>query len=130
MSHVAKVECLVRDLDALEQATKKFNATLVRGKRTFNMWGSPKACIHAITVDGAGPRAYEVGLTQVNAADPNTFEFACDFYDGSLARTFGANLVNLRNEYHAQVAENMAGADRWRVTREETPTGVRLYLQQ
>lgn len=118
MSHVAKVNCIIKDLDALGEAAQKFNAELVRDKKTFKMWGNEKQpCIHAIKLNGDAS-AYEVGLRYNSATDPDAgFEFACDFYDGKLAKAFGPELVSLRNEYQAVVAENTLRKRGWRVQR-------------
>lgn len=133
MSHVARVDCEIRDLDALEIAVAKMGAELRRNQKTFRMWGTGSSahqpCVHAITLTG-DKNAYEVGLRQKTAGDPNTFEFACDFFDGKLTRAFGPNLTTLQNEYLAVVAERQLARRGWRVRREvDTRQQVRLVAQ-
>lgn len=128
MSHVATVNCQITDLAALEQALTKFAGTaLKQGQKSFQYYASSKApCIHAITVPGT---KYEVGLRQKSTNPADGFEFACDFYDGGVARTFGPELLHLRNEYQAQVAETWASRRGHRVQRViDTPQQIQLQV--
>jgi hypothetical protein len=129
MSHVAKVEAMIRDLDALEQTVTDLGGVLHRDQRTFRMWGSAQPCLHAISIKGARD-AYEIGLRLKDAADPNTFEFACDFMDGRLTQQFGPQLVNLRNGYLATVAEKQLRQQRYRVQRQVVGQQIRLVATQ
>lgn len=81
MSHVTKIDLVVRDLDSLEKACKRMGCELVRGQKKFKWYGyfvgdsrppqeladqgytSDKygTCDHAIRVKG-NDRAYEIGL--------------------------------------------------------------------
>lgn len=130
MSHISKVACEIKDLDALRAAAEKFGAELLYGKRTFKMYGSPAPCIHAIALKGGS--GYEVGLTYKTAGDESSFELACDFYDGNLERAFGPQLTNLRNEYLAVVAEQQLQRRGYRVRRDlEAPAHqIRLLAVQ
>lgn len=118
MSHVAYVEGEVKDLDALDEALLKFpeaKAALNRNQKVFRGYGSERApCLHAISMQGMN---YEIGLRLKNAADPDTYQFAADFYSGELTRAFGPQLVHLRNEYMAVVAENALRQQGYMVTR-------------
>lgn len=130
MSHVAKVNCSITDLDALSQALGKFpGAALVRGKKAFRMYGSEsQPCVHAITVPNT---KYEIGLRYKSLNPADGFEPACDFYDGSLSRVFGDQLTTLRNEYSAVVAESTLRRRGYRVTRQiDTPQQIRLVAVQ
>ena len=132
MSHVTKVECQITDLDALAQALSKFPGTaLVRGKNKFRMYGSESQnCVHAITIPGT---QYEIGLRwKTSPGKPEDgFEPACDFSGGSITRTFGSQLMSLRNEYSAVVAENTLRRRGYRVQRQiDTPQQIRLVAVQ
>lgn len=128
MSHVAVVNCEIKDLDALETAVAAFNARLVRDQRHFRMYGSERQpCLHAIT--GIKGTTYEIGLRQKTASDPETFELACDFFDGRLRETFGEQLVGLRKEYAAVVAERTLARRGYRVTRQTEGQQIRLVAR-
>lgn len=133
MSHVAVVRCQVKDLGALKTAAEKLGGEFMEGQTRFRMWGSERQpCLHAIRVKGK-PNAYEVGLRYTDASKPEEgFDFACDFYDGTLTGQFGSQLVNLRNEYTAAVAEAAMRKRGFRVRRDaEAPANViRLVAQQ
>ena len=127
MSHTVAVKCAFRDLDALDQAVAAFGATLVRDQRQFRMYGSEtESCIHAITIPGT---TYEVGLRYANAHDQSTFDASCDFFDGSIKRAFGDDLVGLKNEYLAVVAENQLRANGYWVERQTVDNRIYLTAQ-
>jgi hypothetical protein len=128
MSHVATVQALVKDLDALETAVEKFGGELRRNQTSFKMWGTPERCLHAIRLKN-NPGGYEIGLRQATPEDKDTFEFACDFFDGSLVRAFGSELKNLRNEYMAVVAERQLQRRGYSVRREVQGEQIHLYAR-
>ena len=131
MSHVAVVACQIRDLDALSSAAEKLGGELRRNQTRFQMYGSEsQACVHAIGVKGARNGAYEIGLRRKSASDEaEGYELACDFFDGSLATKFGANLVGLRNEYQAVVAERTLQRRGYRVQRQDEGQQIRLVAR-
>lgn len=126
MSHIATVHCQIKDLDALEEAVKKFNATLKRNQTSFKAYaGTNTKCKHAIELDG-DRNAYGIGLRQLAQADEE-YELACDFYDSKLERAFGTGLVSLKNEYQAVVAETTLARRGYRVRRDvDTREQIRL----
>ena len=78
MSHITKINLLVKDLDAMEKACSRLGLELVRDKKTFKWFGrfvgdSPGIagmdakdygkCEHAIRVKG-NANAYEIGLVK------------------------------------------------------------------
>lgn len=125
MSHIAAVNCEIKNLDSLDEALAQFDASLKRNKTSFKAYaGTNTKCNHVIEVNGSA--GYSIGLRQKAQADEE-YELACDFYDGSLERTFGKGLVNLRNEYlAAEVTRNIPRG--YRLQREETQAG-RLHLR-
>lgn len=102
MSHIAVVKCVVRDLDALDEAAAKLDAVLVRDARRFKSYGGG-ACEHLVRLNGA-PGAYEVGLVS-NAEVPGSWSFAYDSWGPGavLEQRFGVGLQGLQNEYLAAV---------------------------
>lgn len=105
MSHIASVNCIIKDLDALETAAEKFGATLVRGKNRFKAYygDTQTKCEHVIEVNN-NRSGYSIGVRKEANANEE-FGLACDFFDHSLENTFGKDLVGLKNEYSAVVAE-------------------------
>ena len=125
MSHIAVVNCVITNLDALATAAEKLGGELMRDQRSFRMYGSQQQpCLHAIRLKGKAD-AYEVGLRQKAAEEPGTFDLACDFFDGNLTKAFGQNLTGLQNEYTALVAEQAMRRRGYRVQRDaEAPANV------
>jgi hypothetical protein len=130
MSHIATVKCEIKSLDALEEAVQKFNATLHRGKTNFKAYaGTNTKCLHTIELND-NKTAYSIGLRQL-AQSEESYELACDWYDGSLAKAFGKEFVNLRNEYQAVVAEKALKRQGWRVSRKvDEAQHIQLYAQR
>jgi hypothetical protein len=59
MSHITKIDLLIKDLDALDKACGKLGLELVRGQKTFRAYRAG-TCEHGIrAVDS--PNAYEIG---------------------------------------------------------------------
>lgn len=99
MSHITKIDLLIKDLDALDKACGKMGLELVRGQKRFKWWGRfmgdsrpPKelaeqgyttdkfgTCDHVIRVKG-NAKAYEIGLIQ--RKDGKGYMLAWDSYLG------------------------------------------------
>ena len=94
MSHVAKVDCVFRDLNAIKTACTKLGLVFVEGKKTYKWYGThvgdyplpegfTKAdlgkCEHAIQLPGC---QYEIGLARNKNGDG--FSMLYDFYDHGL----------------------------------------------
>lgn len=131
MSHVAKMNCEIRDIDALDQAVRtrsQDRAELVRGQTEFQTWGSSKGrCAHAIRLKNASRGQHEVGL-QRKAGAEEVYDFAYD-QDGSgrnLDALFGANLIGLQDEYLAVVAAAQLQQAGYRVTQEYVDGGINV----
>lgn len=120
MSHVATVQCSITNLDALEEALKKFGATLTRDAKTFRFYGGQKSpCVHKITLDD-DKGGHEVGLTQKTTDVTDGFNLAYDVsFATNVNRKLGQNCTGLQNEYTAQVAEGVLTRRGYRIQREE-----------
>jgi hypothetical protein len=94
MSHVAKINLQITNLDALAKACARLGLELVRGQKTYKWYGrsvgdyrradavaAPDGkCEHAIRVKG-NPQAYEIGL--VKRADGKAgYELVWDHWAG------------------------------------------------
>ena len=123
MSHIARVGCLIRDLDALAVACAAKNAELRIGQKTFASY-TTGSCEHAIGLLD-NPTAYEIGLVRNGEA----WDLAWDNYGmrgGALQDRFGAGLVGLQNEYLAVVAEAQLRREGFMVSRVDEGQEIRL----
>lgn len=129
MSHIAKVQIIVKDLEALAAAATALGCELVTGQKTHRYYANAQGkCEHAIRVTGSKD-AYEIGV--VRGADGN-WELQADFWQGGrgLAEKVGTDAVKLRQEYAAQVAEKQArrmGKRVQRSMREDGAIVLRAY---
>ena len=118
MSHVATIDIVISDLDALEAACKENGWRLMRGQKTYKWYGTwvndyhgadaaykhgvnPKSygkCEHAIKVGGAG--AYEIGVSRNEAGD---LVLIWDFYGGSIEKACGKDCHKLFESYTKHV---------------------------
>jgi hypothetical protein len=120
MSHVAKIELVVKDLAALRSAAQACGLELVEGQKKYKWWGHsvgdypiPKGftaedlgkCDHALRVKG-NPDAYEIGVVRRRDGQPG-FELLFDFYGSygaPLRQAVGQDGGKLKQEYAASVA--------------------------
>lgn len=132
MSHVASVQCSIKDLDALETALAKFDATLNRNKATFAFYGGAKApCVHSITLND-DKNGHEVGLRRKSAsAGEEDYELAYDVsFASKVNQRMGKELVGLRDEYTAIVAEDALQRGGYRVRREQEGEALVVYASR
>jgi hypothetical protein len=95
MSHIAEVNLLVQDLNALHRACHRLGLELVRGQRTYRWYGRSVGdyplpvgfaknelgtCEHAIRIPG-NDRAYEIGIVTRRDGKPG-YALLWDFYQG------------------------------------------------
>jgi len=103
MSHVATIELIVKDLDALELACKSLGLELVRDQHTYQWYGRHLGkCSHAIRVAG-NPSAYEVGVVQ----SQDGYTLLWDFYGSqgkAMQDCIGRDGLKLQDAYATQVA--------------------------
>ena len=76
MSHLAKIELEVTDLESLSKACNKLGLNLIRGKTSFKWYNGNGDCNHAIEVPGA---SYEIGL--VIKGQDKGYILQTDFFD-------------------------------------------------
>ena len=153
MSHVASVDLVCQDVDAIEVACAELSkqlgrkVTFRRGQKTWRYYGrwvndyhggdaaykhgiDPKDYgkgEHAISIDGV---EYEIGVVK-NPNGPG-YVLIYDFFGPGqqLAALFGKGLERLKQEYGAQVAVkqlnalNRPGQRPWQVSRTLLPCGT------
>jgi hypothetical protein len=126
MSHVAKINLQITNLDALANACARLGLELVKGQKTYRWYGrsvgayrradavaAPDGkCEHTIRVKG-NPNAYEIGL--VKRADGKAgYELVWDHWQGGYGlcekvmygkydRRMPANADKLKDWYTAEV---------------------------
>jgi hypothetical protein len=146
VSHVASVEALIKDLDILKEVGEKLGFEFMEGQKTHRWygkflddWSSDRAavrkgvdpatfgkCDHALRIK-ARPGGYEVGIT---ATGDGAYRLVYDNFGGdgqAIEKIAGADLLWLRNEVQAEVAERSLRRSGYRVQREQiTPEHIRL----
>jgi hypothetical protein len=80
MSHITKINLIVKDLDAMDKAAKRLGLELVRNQKTFKGWTEGR-CDHALRVVGAPVGTYEIGLKQ--RADGKGYDLQWDGHMGA-----------------------------------------------
>ena len=147
MSHVASVDLIVTDLDALEKVCTELGMQLCRGQRTwkwYGRWMDDYAAEDAAYKNGIKPEQYghgehairlpgceyEIGLVPVE--EGKKWRVVYDFYGPgqALAKACGGQaLPGLKDTYGAMVTAKhystlMPGQKPWQVKTTKLPTGA------
>ena len=131
MSHVAKVNFEIKDLDALDRAATALGGELVRGATAFRFYAGQQApCLHLIQLSG-DKGGHQIGLRKHVDAEgricDDSFDLHYDLgYAHNINRAFGPQASGLRREYNAQTAEAYLHRKGHRVSRQDTPGQIRL----
>lgn len=133
MSHVASIQLVIKDLDALEAACKKLGLELVRGQKTFKKYERTMSgeCEHAIRLPG-NSRAYEIGVVKAPAGQPG-FTLMWDSWQGGygMVAKVGADAGLLKQGYAGEVALKAARKSGFRLLTQTTkPDGTLVYQVQ
>lgn len=146
MSHVTTGKMRIMNLADVEIAAKKLGGRLVRNQETHNWygkflndWESDRAaitrgfdplkfgrCEHAIVLDDATKRDYEIGLVQHH--DGRGYEAVYDAYGvhgDRLEKAFGVGLVRLKEETGVQATIRTYRKKGYRVEDGRTTSGKR-----
>lgn len=137
MSHIARIDLEINDLDALKAACGRLGLEFRCGQTSYAWYGEyvgdhplPEGltvhdlgkCDHAIHVPGA---SYEVGILKRNGK----YLLLWDFWrDGGLERILGRNAGRLKQAYAIERTRREAQRKGYRFTESKTRTGVRLVL--
>jgi hypothetical protein len=122
MSHLARIELEVTDLESLCKACSYIGLTLVKGKTTFKWYNGDGACDHAIEVPGAG---YEIGLV----FKEGKYELQTDFWDKGIEAAIGKNGGLLKQRYAVERTRTEARQKGYRVIEQQTDNGIRLHVR-
>lgn len=128
MSHVAKIEIEIKDLETLDAACKRIGCTLVKGQTSYAWFGQhigdyplPEGftaedmgkCQHAIKVPGA---SYEIGVTARRDGRPG-YTLLWDFWSsGGLEAQLGQGGRKLVQAYGVEAATRAARRQGYHVT--------------
>ena len=137
MSHVAKIELEINDLDALKAACKRLGLEFLCNQKTFAWYGAhvgdypiPEGltiqdmgkCDHAIQVPGA---KYEIGVLKRT----HGYALLWDFYsEGGLEQKIGRGAGRLKQAYAIERVKREARLKNMRVRETKTAGGIRLTL--
>jgi hypothetical protein len=148
MSHITAIAIEIKDLAALEAATKELGAELIRNQHTYKWYGTSVGdyplpagftadmlgkCEHAIRLPGNN---YEIGVVR-NPLKPSTFTLLYDFWgyggqhDGhKLKAHFGDGLKKLVQLYGVHAATIAARSRGHAVARQTLPNGsIKLQIR-
>ncbi len=101
MSHLAKIQLQIKDLQALRLAASARGLELVEGAQSFKWYQGQGKCDHKLRQVNK-PGGYEIGL--VKSEDGPGFELLWDDFDQSLKAAAGVGGGALKQEYGAAVA--------------------------
>ena len=137
MSHVAKIELEINDLDDLKRACNRLGFEFMENQRTYKWFGQwvgdyplPEGikkedlgkCDHAIRVPEA---KYEVGIVRRNG----TYLLLWDFWSsGGLEEKLGKDAGLLKQAYAIERIKRESRRKRYRIREQRTDHGVRLTL--
>jgi hypothetical protein len=138
MSHMARVQVEVSDLDALEDAAKALGLEMVRNVSTYKWYGKfmrdwplPQGitekdlgkCEHVLRIPGDST-SYEVGVAR-SKTDPSKYVLLFDFWagGGNLVKHVGKDGYKLMMQYPCEVARKHLRQRGRRVIEERTPEG-------
>ncbi|MCK8600093.1 DUF1257 domain-containing protein [Desulfoferrobacter suflitae] len=124
MSHIAKIELDINDLDALRAACVELGASLSTEKKSFIWYSGESFCDAVIQVPGA---SYEIGVVRCG----QNFELCCDLYEsGGLEKALGKGLGRLKQAYARERVRREARQKGYAVREQKTEKGIRLVLTQ
>jgi hypothetical protein len=138
MSHVAKIELQISDLDALKAACRRLGLEFATDQKTYIWYGEymgdhalPEGftaedlgkCDHAIRVPGA---LYEIGVVKRQGKYALLWDF---WHQGGLEQVLGQEASRLKQAYVAERIHKEARRKGYHVREQETERGLRLRLE-
>jgi len=137
MSHVAKIELEINDLDTLKAACVRLGLEFIQDQKHYRWYNEhvgdyplPEGftvddlgrCDHAIRVTGA---SYEVGVVRRGSK----YVLLWDFYSsGGLERKLGKGAGRLKQAYAVERVRREAKLKGYHVQERKTEQGIRLVL--
>ncbi len=122
MSHLARIELEVTDLESLSKACRHIGLNLVKDKTNFKWFNGDGDCHHAIVVPGA---SYEIGLV----LKEGKYELQTDFYDKGIEAAIGKAGGLLKQRYAVERTKSEAKRKGYRIIEKQTDNGIRLHVR-
>ena len=122
MSHISKIELVIKDLETLRQACSRIELEFVQGQKSFKWYGKDAPCDHVIQVPGA---SYQIGVTKNDAG----YELGCDFYDRNIEKVIGRRGGLLKQAYAVIKTRREAMRKGYSVIEKRTDAGIRLHIR-
>jgi hypothetical protein len=138
MSHIAKIELEINDLETLRDACERLGLEFMENQTTYKWYGTwlgdtqmPEGitvhdlgkCTHAIHVPGA---QYEIGIVKRD----RKYILLWDFWNqGGLEKKLGKNAGRLKQAYTIERVRKEARLKGHRISEQKTDQGVRLVLR-
>jgi hypothetical protein len=138
MSHIAKIELEIVDIETLKLACERLGLKFVENQTTYKWYGSwvndtplPEGitvadlgkCHHAIRVPGA---QYEIGIVKRDRKYILLWDF---WYQGGLEERIGKNAGRLKQAYTIERVRKEARLKGHRICEQKTNQGIRLVLR-
>lgn len=137
MSHIARIELEINDLQTLKRACEKLGLQFIENQTTYKWYGSwvgdtplPDGitiqdlgkCDHAVKVPGA---SYEIGVVRKESK----YILLWDFYrPGGLERKLGRNAGRLKQSYTLERVRKEARLKGLRLCEKKMEKGIRMVL--
>ena len=138
MSHVAKIELEINDVETLKLACERLGLQFIENQRSYEWYGSwvgdtplPEGitladfgkCDHAIKVPGA---QYEIGIVQRDKKYILLWDY---WHRGGLEEKLGKNAGRLKQAYAIERVRKEARIKGHRICEQKTNQGIRLVLR-
>jgi len=138
MSHIAKIELDINDLETLRTACERLGLEFIENQTRYKWYGSwvgdtplPEGitiedlgkCDHAIRVPGA---QYEIGIVRKDQKYMLLWDF---WHYGGLEQKIGKNARRLKQAYAVERVRKEAKLKGHRICEQKTSQGIRLFLR-
>jgi hypothetical protein len=137
MSHIAKIELVIKDLQSLKEACKRLGFEFMPDQKTYKWYGTwvgdapmPEGiaqkdwgkCDHAIRVPGV---EYEIGVVTRNGKYLLLWD---SYFRGGLEAKIGKDGGLLKQAYAVESIKKVARLKNYRLREVKTDQGIRLTL--
>ena len=141
MSHIAKIELVIKSLEDLKKACHKLGLKFCEDQKSYKWYGEwigdeplPKGvkeedlgkCDHMIHVPGA---SYQIGVVKIG----NNYQLLWDFWKaGGLEKVLGKNAGKLKQSYAIERIRRKSKLQRFRIAKNENrnPNGSDCLIHQ
>jgi hypothetical protein len=137
LSHIAKIEIEIRDLEALKEACKRLGFNFMNNQKHYAWYGKivgndplPEGfteedlgkCTHAIQIPSA---SFEIGVVEKD----NSYQLLWDSWiHGGLQKAIGKDAGILKQAYAVESVKREARKKGYRLTEKKMKHGIRLCM--